>query len=448
MCDKVFFISGLSDIQVFGNQSMKNTIKFLSEFGCSVHVWTFLPNDFPNLQNANEVFNSNVEFHRLPYIFSGLLRWAKKIKNSVGKLKRCKRLDPSEAAQYFGDHNFSARMFYIFFLFFFYLPIDLLRVMVYCLKNKADIFYGLNWRGAITASILGRLFRKPVLTRFQGTTLKENELRQLKFRIIHLDEILGLKAPSDAIVMTDDGTRGDRILSMLNVDEKRTYFWMNGVDVDDLILPNGWNPRQFRRTLGLEGKKVILMVSKLRLWKRVDRGIYCVHKLIKERRLDNIVLLIAGDGEQRHALEQIAEDLAITDSVKFLGGVPHKEIAKYYSIADIFLSLYDVSNLGNPLLEAMYFGLPIITIDDGTTSYLLKHGDNGFLVPTENLVEGLPSALKTLLDDDLLRERVKRRVLATAKAKILSWQDRMRLEDELIKNLLEEAKQNGRGQHK
>ncbi|MBA7583080.1 Alpha-monoglucosyldiacylglycerol synthase [subsurface metagenome] len=111
----------------------------------------------------------------------------------------------------------------------------------------------------------------------------------------------------------------------------------------------------------------------------MERGIYCVYKLIKEYKFSNIVLLIIGDGPQRKVLEKLVEWLGIKNSVQFLGLIPHREVAKYCSITNLFLSLYDITNLGNPVLEALYFGIPIITISDEGTRQLLEDGYNLYL---------------------------------------------------------------------
>jgi len=253
-----------------------------------------------------------------------------------------------------------------------------------------------------------------------------------------LDEILALKSPTSAVVMLDDGTKGDQVLRLLNVPENKIYFWRNGIDVDDLMLVNNWLPDVFKQELGLAKKKIILMISRLARWKRVDRGIYCIYKLVKEYKIKNIVLLILGEGPERKFLEELVEKLGVRECIQFLGAVPHKEIAKYYSIGDIFMSLYDITNLGNPLLEALYFGLPIITVDDGSTYRLLENGYNSFLVKLNSLEKELPLIVKLLLENDGLREKVRQNSIKTFQRKVLTWKKRMLLEDELIKRLLKE----------
>ncbi len=276
MSATIFLITGFSDISVWGNQSMKNCIKYLSEFGYQIRVFTFLPKNYPNLQDPKNIFNSKVEFHRSPNILSYLLNFGRRVKDSIGRWKlnpkEKQEVKSSQTVEYYEEYNSVGRMFYIIFLFVLYLPVELLRTSFYYLKAKPDIFYGVNCQGAVVASLLGRIFDKPVITRFHGTSVREENLEKFKDRLLRLDEITGMKIHSDAIVMGNDGTKGDKILKLLNVNEAKIYYWMNGLDFDDLILPSDWNPENFRQRLGLRGHKTILMISRLAKWKRVDRG--------------------------------------------------------------------------------------------------------------------------------------------------------------------------------
>ncbi len=437
----IFLISGLSDVETAGNQSMKNSLRYLSEFGYKIWVFSFMPKDYPNLQDPTEILYPNVEFHRLPNILSPLIWFGKKVKDFIGRRRgglpqNRKEISHEMVGTLLREYNSIGHLFYIAFLFFFYLPVELCRVLYYSFKYKPDLVYGVNYQGSVVASLLGRLLRKPIITRFHGVCISEYDLAKLKNRVLLLDQTVGMKVKADAVIMTNDGTKGDRILSLLNVEEDKIHFWMNGLDKDNLTLPNDWKASDFRKELGFEGKKVVAMFSRLATWKRVDRGIYCIQKLVKEHKMTDVILLIGGEGPERDKLEDLAQTLGVKESVRFLGGVPHEEIAKYYAIANIFLSLYDVSNLGNPLLEALYFGLPIVTIDDDSVSHLLENNHNAFLVDAKNLDTDLPLKIETLLRDEVLMKRMGQNGRTTFNEKVLSWENRIRLEDELIKNLL------------
>ena len=78
-------------------------------------------------------------------------------------------------------------------------------------------------------------------------------------------------------------------------------------------------------------------------------------------------MIIKGDGPERKILEQLSNKLGIKQYIRFEGASPHNEVPKYFATADIFLSFYDWSNVGNPLLEAMMGGKCIVTLNNGDT---------------------------------------------------------------------------------
>ncbi len=117
-------------------------------------------------------------------------------------------------------------------------------------------------------------------------------------------------------------------------------------------------------------------------------------------------LVLAGDGEQRPALERQVETLGLDDdAVRFLGAIPRHEMVDWYRRADIFClpSIYE----GFPLaiLEAMAAGLPIVTTTASGMPEAIVDGESGILVGLED-VGALGQALGRLLADDDRRHRM------------------------------------------
>jgi len=440
MSHTIFMITGLSDVEIAGNQSLKNSLTFLSKSDFHIHLFSFLPSNYPNLEKPGSLFLPNVTFHRLPAIFSPLVALGKLFKDLFGKRKSNKFsveiMSNNMAGTFLREYNPLGRITYILFLFLFYTPLEFLRIILFCLKHNPDLFYGVNCQGSFLASLLGRTLHKPIITRFHGISVTLDDLNNWKRKIFLLDEITGLTAKTDAIIVTNDGTKGEDILKRLKVNGNKIRFWLNGFDYNHLSLPPNWDRKKFIDQLGIANHFVLLMVSRLASWKRVDRGIDIVNRLVQKHNFENQILLIAGEGPERKKLENLVVTLNLKRYVRFLGGIPHREIAKYYSCADAFLSLYDVSNLGNPIFEALFFGLPLITINDGSTHPLLQNDYNSILVNPANITEEAAEKIHDLSEHAELRERLHNNAQSTFAQNILSWQDRMKLEEDLIKTLL------------
>ena len=112
----------------------------------------------------------------------------------------------------------------------------------------------------------------------------------------------------------------------------------------------------------------------------------------------NASLLILGDGPERTHLELIAHELGVSDKVEFAGF--KKDPSAYFCTADVFVLSSDYEGFGNVILEALGFGLPVVSTDcPHGPAEILAQGKYGKLVPT-NDVDLLMSAIESSLKSD------------------------------------------------
>jgi len=153
------------------------------------------------------------------------------------------------------------------------------------------------------------------------------------------------------------------------------------------------------------------------------------------QKLPDTILVIVGDGPERSSLEALVRKLDIADYVRFEGAVVHKEIPVYLAAADIFLSFYDMSNVGNPLLEAMMAGKCIITLNTGDTGRIIQNGYNGVLLEYKDLPSLSASILKLLVNDSL-KKQLGANAREFANKNFWTWEKRMDVEIQAINTLL------------
>jgi len=108
-------------------------------------------------------------------------------------------------------------------------------------------------------------------------------------------------------------------------------------------------------------------------------------------------LIVVGDGKEAIHYRGLADNLALTSQVHFLGKVPHKELPTVYAAADIFI-LPSVIQEAFPLvvLEAMACGKPAIVRNLPGVRSMIDDGENGYLVQPGNL-QDLINKIKLLL---------------------------------------------------
>lgn len=303
-------------------------------------------------------------------------------------------------------------------------------------RERINLFYGYDSLGVPCTYLLAKIFRKPLISRFQGTTI--GYFRHKRFwRLKYWDQILALKLPSDLLIMTNDGQEEDKLLMSLGVDMSRVKFWRNGIN-KDFSLPPGFKPGEFKKNLGLTPEnKIILTACRLHKWKRIDRVINAMPVLLQ--REPSARLVVIGEGEEYQRLVNLATSLQLEDKVLFAGSVPQKDIARYLFIADVFVSCNDSANVGNPLLEAMVAGRCIVTLNNGATGELIKNKITGRLLEMDQISQ-MGDCIAELLANENERILLGSNARALAEASFWTWQERIGAELDLAARLLDQQK--------
>lgn len=111
-------------------------------------------------------------------------------------------------------------------------------------------------------------------------------------------------------------------------------------------------------------------------------------------------LTILGEGPERETLAALANELGIDQAVVMPGVVENPE--SWMAKATVYVQPSRYEGFPNALLEAMAMGCPVIAADcDSGPREIIRHSENGFLVPVED-VESLAGALQRLFNDSAL----------------------------------------------
>jgi glycosyltransferase involved in cell wall biosynthesis len=118
-------------------------------------------------------------------------------------------------------------------------------------------------------------------------------------------------------------------------------------------------------------------------------------------------LIIIGGGPLEYDLREHARKTGLKN-VHFLGMIPHEELilSGYHRAADVFVMTSMIETQGLALMEAQAAGLVAVGINAGGTKDLLIDGENGFLVEPGD-EDGFVEAIRRLLQDDVLRDRMR-----------------------------------------
>jgi glycosyltransferase involved in cell wall biosynthesis len=128
------------------------------------------------------------------------------------------------------------------------------------------------------------------------------------------------------------------------------------------------------------------------------------HTLIKAvAKLPAVWLWLAGEGEEREALEALTRAHKMTDRVRFLGW--QNDARPYVAAADIFIMPSNHEPLGNVILEAWAQKRPVVSSRSEGPNWFMRDGENGLLADIGD-ADGFAGAIATLLADNTLRQAV------------------------------------------
>lgn len=144
----------------------------------------------------------------------------------------------------------------------------------------------------------------------------------------------------------------------------------------------GINPDNFGEHADedVERNKSLLYVGKIEERRNVYFLIDVFRKL--HRNDKEIKLILIGNGERNYKkkfLESINKEVQ-EGSIIFIEKATQRELVTYYQKASAFLFTSNYEIFGMVLLEAMYFGLPVISSVNGGSTTLIRNGYNGYVL--------------------------------------------------------------------
>jgi glycosyltransferase involved in cell wall biosynthesis len=194
----------------------------------------------------------------------------------------------------------------------------------------------------------------------------------------------------------------DVLVDRFGVDRAHVRVVPNGVPVDGFGPADNDARRRARSDLGLPpDARVVLCASALVPEKGVDRVIAA---LSSGAALAPAVLLVAGDGPERAALEAQAERL-LPKRARFAGVLAAP--AQAYAAADVVvLASRGGDSMPATLIEAGLCGLPVVATPVGAIGEVVTDDVTGVLVPNDDEGTALARALSRLLVDPAGRHRL------------------------------------------
>ena len=154
-----------------------------------------------------------------------------------------------------------------------------------------------------------------------------------------------------------------------------------------------------RSVMANENEKIITHISNFRKVKRIPDVIEIFYKI--QQKIPSKLMMV-GDGPEKVVAESLCNKLGISDKVIFFGN--SNEIDKILSFTDLFLLPSETESFGLAALEAMAWGVPVISSNTGGLPEVNFDGISGYLSEVGNTEEMAQNAIKILDNEKTLLE--------------------------------------------
>ncbi len=267
----------------------------------------------------------------------------------------------------------------------------------------------------VAAALLAKHFNLPFSITARGT-----DLNLIPQYYGPRKQILWAAERADGLITVCQALKDS--LVELGVSDERVTVLRNGVDLD-VFKPGDRDA--IRTEMNLSGQ-VVLSVGHL-----VERK---GHHLAIEalRDLPDSTLLIVGEGHERKKLQSLVATHGLGSRVRFLGSVPHEDLHRIYSAADVLVLASSREGWPNVLLEAMACGTPVVATKVWGSGEVVQTHAAGLLAENRT-ARDISQALKTLLTHLPSRDETRRY------AEQFSWDATTQGQLELFNSILSRA---------
>lgn len=208
----------------------------------------------------------------------------------------------------------------------------------------------------------------------------------------------------------------------------------SNLDVKVLIVPNAIDLKHYSfLPEKLDSGKIHIF------WLRAFQSIYnpelaieIVNSLKNDFKIEVELTMVGPDKDNsREKVKELISKYELTKSVHLYGKLLPIEWKKLAKTANLFLNTTRVDNMPVSVIEAMALGLPIISTNVGGIPFLVTHGKEGYLFPSEDW-SAAAGFIAKLVNDREHWEVL--RINARLKAQSMDWESEVRRKwEEILK---------------
>jgi glycosyltransferase involved in cell wall biosynthesis len=276
------------------------------------------------------------------------------------------------------------------------------------LRDKLDVLHVPGGRAPLTYK------KKMVVTTHNLGVKKFPELFSKRERIIFKIKPAAFKR-ADAVIASSEAAKND-LKNNFEISDKKIKVIHNAFDEKFFKNASVSEIQKVKNKYKIDGEYVLFMntIKPLNNLTRLIEAFSKSRLILKGKKPNsNYKLVLAGkSGWMSDEIHQIAKDFGLKNEVIFPGYIDPENLNALFAGADIFVSVPVYEEFGAPVLEAMASEIPVICSNISS----LPEITGGAAVTVDPYdIEGIKNAILKILDNDSLRDDLKRRGLDQAK---------------------------------
>ena len=266
-------------------------------------------------------------------------------------------------------------------------------IMSICRQHRVDVVHCHLSDAEFTGILAGWLYgvRRIISTVHYPALLPDRKSGDIRNYLRIVATRLLYRLATAVVAVSDDVAQ--QLKNVFQLTPSKIRIIINGIDVEAIHRTQP-NPELVPSLCCVQhGQRLITSVGRLMPPKGHGYLIAAMPHLIHQ--VDNVRLLLAGDGDLKESLEQLSLDLKVRDVISFLGS--RSDVPDILALSDVFVLPSISEGTSMALLEAMAGSKPIVATDIPGNRNVLRHEHNCLLVPPGN-PEKLAEAISFLLN--------------------------------------------------
>ena len=236
-------------------------------------------------------------------------------------------------------------------------------------------------------------FHPFVLTAWGGDIYRDTKGPQIK------EIIFALKR---ADLITSDSEDLQKATIKLKGSSRNNYVVQFGIDLSIFNLKP--DTSGLRERLGIaKNQLIVLSTRSFKPWYNIDTIIESIPYVVKK--IPQVKFILKNCyGYEEEKIKNLVKKIGVDKNALIVGEVSYEEMANFYKIADVFVSIPSFDSTPVSLLEAMACGAIPIVSDLPAVREWVQNNVNGFIVPVRNSIALAKAIIKALKNKELRKD--------------------------------------------